>query len=199
MELIDQDGTRVVYTPGFIENPDKMYETIMRYVTKNDDHQLVQNTFMLAGKVCTFHYLSLTPAFGDLGVKCRTYSSEFGCQGWPLFLIKIREKLQTIYSQKFNCCAMNLYRDGNDYIGPHGDRNDNLVPNSTIASISLGAERDFVLKHNQTKETTKIKLENGSLITMEGTCQDVFKHSLPIRKRVKTPRINLTFRWVVEE
>ena len=198
MELINKDGARVVYTTGFIENPDQVYDAIMRYITNNDEYQLAQNTFMMAGKVCTFHFLSLTPAFGDLGVKCRTYSTEFGCKGWPFLLIKIREKLQENCGQKFNCCAMNLYRDGNDYIGAHGDRNDGLAPNSTIASISLGAERDFVLKHNQTQETTKIKLENGSLITMEGTCQDVYKNSLPIRKRIKTPRINLTFRLVVD-
>ena len=37
-------------------------------------------------------------------------------------------------------------------------------------------------------------MENGSLTTMEGSCQKVYKHAIPKRAHVNGIRVNLTFR-----
>jgi len=66
-----------------------------------------------------------------------------------------------------------------------------------IASVSLGATRDFVLRHRTRPELVQsISLAHGSLLVMEGETQMHWRHCVPRRKRVSTPRINLTFRHV---
>ncbi|HLN93999.1 MAG TPA: alpha-ketoglutarate-dependent dioxygenase AlkB, partial [Flavobacterium sp.] len=64
-----------------------------------------------------------------------------------------------------------------------------------IASVSLGAERMFHMRHNQEPtQTLKLRLEHGSLLLMGGTTQHFWKHQIPKTARPTGPRINLTFR-----
>jgi alkylated DNA repair dioxygenase AlkB len=112
-------------------------------------------------------------------------------------LLEIKEKIEMITHQTFNSCLFNLYQNGNEGMGWHSDNEKELKPNGTIASISFGAERNFSFKHNHTKLRIGIKLENGSLLTMENEIQKFWKHSMPKSTKIKTPRINLTFRTIV--
>ena len=99
---------------------------------------------------------------------------------------------------RFNGVLLNLYRDGNDSMGWHRDNEVELGKEPTIASVSFGASRDFKLRHTSDKSLLINQvLEDGSLLIMAGQCQDYWLHSLPVRKRVKEPRINLTFRYLV--
>jgi alkylated DNA repair dioxygenase AlkB len=79
-------------------------------------------------------------------------------------------------------------------MGWHSDDEKEIIPNSSIASLSIGAERKFAFKHKTTKETVNLILENGSLLEMKGPIQQYWWHSLPKTKKVQAPRINLTFR-----
>ncbi len=72
----------------------------------------------------------------------------------------------------------------------------NLKNNGAISSLSFGAERKFCFKHKMTKEVISVYLETGSLLVMKGATQTNWLHRLPPAKKVKTPRINLTFRTV---
>jgi alkylated DNA repair dioxygenase AlkB len=112
-------------------------------------------------------------------------------------LLEIKEKIEMITHQTFNSCLLNLYQNGNEGMGWHSDNERELKPNGTIASISFGAERNFSFKHNNTKQRIAIKLENGSLLTMEKEIQKFWKHSMPKSAKIMTPRINLTFRTIV--
>ncbi|WP_369817437.1 alpha-ketoglutarate-dependent dioxygenase AlkB [Pedobacter sp. Leaf41] len=69
--------------------------------------------------------------------------------------------------------------------------------NTAIASMSFGAERRFLFKHKQTKETITTFLEHGSLMVMKDETQTFWLHRLPPSKKVTKPRINLTFRTMV--
>jgi alkylated DNA repair dioxygenase AlkB len=40
-------------------------------------------------------------------------------------------------------------------------------------------------------------LDNGSLLVMKDQTQQYWLHQLPKSKRIKTPRINLTFRTII--
>ncbi|MGD9861012.1 MAG: alpha-ketoglutarate-dependent dioxygenase AlkB [Marinobacterium sp.] len=71
-----------------------------------------------------------------------------------------------------------------------------LGPNPLIASISLGAERRFRLRHNTHRETHTLILEHGSLLLMAGPTQHHWQHCLPRSRRCHEPRINLTFRLI---
>lgn len=94
----------------------------------------------------------------------------------------------------FNGCLCNYYRDGSDYIGPHSDDENQLVPGAFIASISLGASRHFDIIYKASKKKVRLELTNGSLLLMGKNSQKLYQHSVPVEKKIKEPRINLTFR-----
>ncbi|MBP7478354.1 MAG: alpha-ketoglutarate-dependent dioxygenase AlkB, partial [Chitinophagales bacterium] len=60
----------------------------------------------------------------------------------------------------------------------------------------LGAKRKFSFKHKLTKEIISIELSHGSLLLMKDKTQTHWLHQLPISKKVRAPRINLTFRTI---
>ena len=118
---------------------------------------------------------------------------------WTKELLELKKIVEEITETKFNSCLLNLYHDGNEGMSWHSDDEKSLGKNSTIASLSLGAERKFALKHRWTKESVSVMLENGSLLVMKGTTQTNWLHSLPKTKKINKPRINLTFRTMIIE
>lgn len=117
---------------------------------------------------------------------------------WTKDLLELKQLVQTRSGETFNSCLLNLYHDGNEGMAWHSDGEKDLKKNGAIASLSLGAERKFAFKHKETKEKISMILENGSLLVMKGTTQTHWLHRLPPTKLIKTPRINLTFRTIVE-
>jgi alkylated DNA repair dioxygenase AlkB len=112
-------------------------------------------------------------------------------------LLDLRDRLKKVTGIHFTTCLLNLYRDGQDSNGWHADNEKELGENPPIASISLGAERVFKLKHNTLKEEKqKLLLENGSLLLMKGATQHYWKHEIPKTKKIVGERINLTFRII---
>lgn len=97
---------------------------------------------------------------------------------------------------RFNSVLANLYRDGNDRMGWHSDDERELGTAPVIASVSLGAARSFRFRAKAGGDALAIELAHGSLLRMAGDTQRLYKHELPVRKRVEGPRINLTFRLI---
>jgi alkylated DNA repair dioxygenase AlkB len=116
---------------------------------------------------------------------------------WTPSLLSIRELVSKYTHQSYNACLLNLYHDGEEGMGWHSDDEREIVPNSSIASLSIGAERKFSFKHKATKETQSLLLQNGSLLEMAGSLQQNWWHALPKSKKVNGPRINLTFRQII--
>jgi alkylated DNA repair dioxygenase AlkB len=79
-------------------------------------------------------------------------------------------------------------------MGWHADNEKEIITHSSIASVSIGANRKFSFEHKISKEVISVILENGSLIEMKGELQQYWLHSLPKSLKVTAPRINLTFR-----
>lgn len=116
---------------------------------------------------------------------------------WTSLLQEIRTLVEDLTKTNFTTVLINYYRDGNDSNGWHADNEKELGTNPTIASLSLGAERNFQLKHNSNSSIKKnIILENGSLLVMKGTTQHFWKHQIPKTTKIIGPRINLTFRVI---
>lgn len=115
---------------------------------------------------------------------------------WFPELSNLRRQVEVLTGKKFNSCLLNLYHDGSEGMGWHADNEPELGEKPVIASLSLGAERKFVLKHRTKDEKISISLEDGSLLVMQGDTQKFWTHSLPKTKSVKAPRINLTFRKI---
>ncbi len=82
-------------------------------------------------------------------------------------------------------------------MGWHSDDEACLEKQGMIASLSLGAERNFVFKHKKTGVKVPMLLEQGSVLRMQGNTQLHWLHALPKTTKVSEPRINLTFRKMV--
>ena len=113
---------------------------------------------------------------------------------WTPELLEIKNLIESHTGAIYNACLLNLYHTGEEGMGWHSDDEKEIIVNSSIASLSIGAERKFAFKHKATKETVSVMLENGSLLEMKGSIQQNWWHSLPKTKKVGAPRINLTFR-----
>ena len=116
---------------------------------------------------------------------------------WTPDLLILKARVETLTGKTFNSCLLNLYHTGEEGMAWHSDDEKTLEKDGAIASLSLGAERKFSLRHRKTRQAISIQLEAGSLLVMHGVTQDHWLHSLPKTKKVMSPRINLTFRTMV--
>lgn len=116
---------------------------------------------------------------------------------WNADLLELKAIVERLTGSTFNSCLLNLYHDGNEGMAWHSDDEKSLGRNTTIASVSFGAERKFSFKHKRKPFAASIMLEHGSLLVMKDATQTHWLHSLPKSKKITTPRINLTFRTIV--
>jgi len=137
--------------------------------------------------------------FGDKGCDY-FYSGLFiEAQPWPKYAEKLRQKLNRDFDLLSNGVLVNHYRDGNESMGWHSDDEPEIAPGSTIASITLGASRDFFIRHKVSKDKAVLTLKSGDLLLMDWPMQQQWEHALPKRKRVTQKRINYTFRTLIAD
>lgn len=112
-------------------------------------------------------------------------------------LLELKSKIENRLKLSFTSCLLNLYRDGQDSNGWHADNEKELGKNPVIASVSLGGERMFHMKHRTDKsQKLKLNLAHGSLLVMSGSTQHHWLHQIPKTKKNTKERINLTFRII---
>ena len=117
-----------------------------------------------------------------------------GC-GWPEWFKPLLQQVNEACETDFNGCLLNLYRHGEDRMGWHADDEPEIDQQAPIASLSLGATRDFQLRHRNTPtRRMSMPLADGDLLVMHPGCQSRWMHCVPQRRKVQTTRINLTFR-----
>jgi len=102
----------------------------------------------------------------------------------------LKGKIQKTTEEKFNFVLMNRYEDGQQYMGWHRDNERGW--GKEIASLSLGAERRFLLDDSSADKRVVVKLEHGSLMCFDGS----MRHCLPKTKANFGARVNLTFRAI---
>ncbi len=136
----------------------------------------------------------------DPGVAYTYAGLKLAGDGWPVTLARLRDAASAAAGVNFNSVLCNLYRDGRDHMGWHADDERELGKNPVIASVSLGATRRFLLRPRMKPREARheILLEPGSLLLMEGCMQHHWQHQLPKALRVKSARINLTFRAILD-
>jgi alkylated DNA repair dioxygenase AlkB len=115
---------------------------------------------------------------------------------WNDTLLEIKQHIETFSDFSFNSVLANLYRNGGDSMGWHADKEKELGKDPAIASLSLGDNRLFKIRHNKTGELINIELQHGDLLLMSGALQHHWRHCVPKTKIEKNPRINLTFRKI---
>jgi alkylated DNA repair dioxygenase AlkB len=139
----------------------------------------------------------LSAWYGDLGY---SYSGiRLEPEPWTPTLQAIRERVETLVGHDFNSVLLNYYRDHNDRMGMHSDDEKELGPRPVIASLSLGAVRNFLLRHKTRRDLpgVKLPLHCGSLLLMSGDLQRHWRHGINAQRQACGARINLTFRRII--
>ena len=117
------------------------------------------------------------------------------------------EKYLKLPTGWFNVILANRYHHGQDYMGWHADNEKSLGEEPIIASLSVGAERRFLIRPKPKSltggvdEKLEYTLAHGSLLVMKGKMQQLYQHSLPkvALSKCNNLRLNFTYRRVVDE
>uniref|UniRef100_UPI004049F432 alpha-ketoglutarate-dependent dioxygenase AlkB family protein n=1 Tax=Flavobacterium sp. TaxID=239 RepID=UPI004049F432 len=190
--ILDLPDAVFEYYPNFLDTI-KATE-IFEHLLKETPWQLDEITVF--GK--THLQPRLTALYGNEG-KPYSYSNIIMQPNkWNPILTHLKTEIEEITNCSFTTTLINLYRNEKDSNGWHADNEKELGRNPTIASLSLGEERVFQLKHISKKECKKsIILKHGSLLVMRENSQINYKHQIPKATKPKKERINLTFRRIL--
>ncbi|MEO1081994.1 MAG: alpha-ketoglutarate-dependent dioxygenase AlkB [Pseudomonadota bacterium] len=136
--------------------------------------------------------------YGDEGTRYRYSGVVHEPEPLTPRLDELRGRLEVLCDARFNSVLANLYRHERDSMGLHADDEPELGAEPVIASLSLGAERVFRLRHRHRRDLKPLRLTlpSGSLLVMSGTTQQFWKHEIPKQTKACGPRINLTFRRI---
>jgi alkylated DNA repair dioxygenase AlkB len=190
--LLPQDGTVNYY--GKIleeEKAHQFYSQLLNEIEwRNDEAVIFGKKIITKRKVAWY---------GDENFEYTYSNSTKKALKWTPELLELKKLTEEITGEQFNSCLLNLYHDGNEGMAYHSDGEKDLKKNGAIASLSFGAERKFSFKHKFTKEKVELVLANGSLLVMKDQTQSFWLHRLPPTKKIFTPRINLTFRMIMED
>lgn len=136
-----------------------------------------------------------TCSYGASGIRYRYSGIERVAAPWHGALRPLLDRLEERTEVRFNYALCNFYPDGEAGIGWHADDERDIEADSTIASLSLGAARDFQMRLGKKGPAcATVTLAHGSILLMGGATQRYYQHQVPKRAGVTTPRINLTFR-----
>ena len=197
MISIKDTNLNLNYYQNFYSDKDAtyLYDTFEKLIEYRSDEE---SSIVINGRTIKIPRKQI--AYGDKGLSYTFTGNKVPVEDWnesdkvSKLLLKIRNKIKKYTKIEYNFVLINRYKDGNDYIGYHFDSEYDLVDKSSIAGISLGAERDMCFKDQVYGKVKKVKLEHGSLVTIDFPTNRHWKHSIPKRKKCTYPRISLTFR-----
>jgi alkylated DNA repair dioxygenase AlkB len=189
--LLYKDGSVNYYRNVLTHNEaNRYFDLLLQNIVWENDEAVIFGKHIIAKRKVAW--------YGDSDYLYTYSNTTKKALSWTKELSDLRQKVEESAGTKFNSCLLNLYHNGDEGIAWHSDDEKSLKENSTIASLSLGAERKFSFKHKLTKETISLVLEDGSLLIMKDATQTNWLHSLPKSKKITGPRINLTFRVYLE-
>jgi alkylated DNA repair dioxygenase AlkB len=195
--LIDEDGCRVELVPDWLAPA----EAARVFGDVHDEVPWAEREIVLFGRRVL--QPRLVAWLGDPDA-AYTYSRvRLEPEPWTPVVATLSERLAVSAREQGivfepNGVLCNLYRSGADSMGFHSDDEDELGPRPTVASVSLGGSRRFVLRRrDDRRRRVEIELPSGSLLWMLGDTQRLWQHGLPRTALRVAPRINLTFRRIV--
>ena len=188
--LLPKDGTVNYYGKLFSREDSNHYlEVLLNTIEwKNDEAVIFGKHIITKRKVAWY---------GDQPFEYTYSNITKSALPWTKELLALKSLAEENSGESYNSCLLNLYHTGDEGMAWHSDGEKTLKENGAIASISIGAERVFQFKHKQNNKQIKLLLEHGSLLIMKDETQKNWLHRLAKSSKIKTPRINLTFRTIV--
>ena len=83
----------------------------------------------------------------------------------------VGDTIEKISNTIYDSFLLNKYPNGYSSLGWHSDNESELDENNSITSLSLGARRDFFLRHRTKKHKEILSLGSGDLLIMHPLCQ----------------------------
>lgn len=188
--LLPYDGEVIYYGPVLSpQKADDYLDILLNNIAwKNDEAVIFGKHIITKRKVAWYGNAHYSYAYSGTTRQALLWTDE---------LLALKKLVEDLTGTVFNSCLLNLYHNGDEGMAWHSDDEKSLGKDSTIASLSFGAERKFSLKHRVTKDGISLMLAPGSLLVMKGTTQTHWLHALPKSKKILTPRVNLTFRTMI--
>lgn len=191
-EVLSMPNAEVTFYRNFFDSQesDRIFKIL------RDEINWRQDKMKLYGK--DINLPRKTAWYGDMD-KSYTFSGiHLNPEPWTPTLLEVKERIEDIAGVQFNSVLLNLYRHGNDGISWHTDEEPELGENPVIGSVSFGGTRKFMFRHRQDKDIkAEVELTDGSFLLMAGETQHFWQHQIPKTSRHVEPRINLTFRVIL--
>jgi alkylated DNA repair dioxygenase AlkB len=99
------------------------------------------------------------------------------------------------YGVGFAAMGLNYYRDGNDSVASHADRELKHLDDTLVAILTLGAARPFLLRPAGGGRSIDLRPASGDVLVMGGTCQEHWEHGVPKVGAGAGPRVSASIRW----
>lgn len=179
------------YKPGLFspEESDRYLQTFIQTVPWEQKTIKMWDKQMLTPR--------LTAWFGDPRTNYAFSGLKLDPMDWTPELLEIKARVEPLAGVTFNSVLLNYYRDGNDSVAWHSDKENVLGKRPVIVSVSFGEVRSFdIRRKTDHKEVYSVRLEHGSFLLMKAGLQEAFEHRIAKSIRPMKPRINLTFRVV---
>jgi alkylated DNA repair dioxygenase AlkB len=188
--LLSKDGTVNYFGKLMVkESADHFYNTLLETIDwKNDEAIIFGKRIITKRKVAWYGDKPFEYSYSNTTKQALTWTTE---------LLELKAMVEQRTNETYNSCLLNLYHNGSEGMAWHSDGEKDLKKNGAIASLSFGAERKFAFKHKKSKETVTFILEHSSLLVMKDITQTHWLHRLPPTKKLFGPRINLTFRTIM--
>ncbi|MDM7861714.1 alpha-ketoglutarate-dependent dioxygenase AlkB [Alteromonas sp. ASW11-36] len=183
----------VIYIPNWLaaEKATQYYHKLAEsLVWRQDTIRLYGKEHLIPRQQCWY---------GDSGAVYQYSGLDLTPLPWTEELQALKQACESASDAQFNSVLANWYQHGQHSMGMHSDDEPELGAQPTIASLSLGAERNFIFKHKRDKTRHSVLLEHGSLLIMAGMTQDHWQHGLNKTVKPIGGRINLTFRQIVHD
>lgn len=187
---IERPQLELVYHPNFLAQQNELMQEIKAKATWHRDRYKLFGREVDAPRLSCF--------YAEKGVNYNYSGMLVEGKGIPKYLENILNLVNTTCAHSFNSILINYYKNGADYMGWHADNEPELGENPKIASLNIGTSRRFQFKHRKLKnEKLEVLLNPSDLLVMQGETQHFWLHQLPKSLKVKTERINLTFRQIL--
>jgi alkylated DNA repair dioxygenase AlkB len=192
IDLLPHDGMAVYYGKVFDQQQTQFYldKLLTEIEWKNDEAIIFGRHIITKRKVAWYADKDYAYTYSKTTKHALVWTKE---------LLHLKKVAEEISGATYNSCLLNLYHDGDEGMAWHSDDEKMLSKDSAIASLTFGVERKFCFKHKKSGQVISLILESGSLLVMKGATQTNWLHRLPKTAKIHQPRVNLTFRTMVEQ